>query len=431
MDIQQAVAASPVRILEKMMGGGLGSGNLGVIMSRAGVGKTAFLIQIGLDAAVRQKNVLHIALGQTTEHVQSWYDALLKDLTLRIGNGISETMQAGIAKHRVIQSFADKTLDAARLEHIIELYRENMQFIPDLIIIDGYNWELRSTVATAADLGAFKSSAWRLEAELWVSARTHRSETKDHPLALTPPCNTFDELIDIAFFLEPEGDEVDVRPLKSPSGEKSGDPPLRLHCDTFSLVAGAQPAEVKTPPSAHTLLSGGAPGAEELFGQCAEEWGLQETNYTFDGHQPARTRGLVRLSDTELEQGHVSEVYLNATMHRTYPDTPVIKKVLQSIWHQVNTAGEVFVVGTINPDLTVRGGTGWAAKLGRHWRKKVFVYDQEKDAWHQWRNGTWIEEAAPVITATRFTGSGTREVTDKGREAVRNLFKRSFGEPSR
>ena len=77
---KQVNEKSPLRILESSTKGGLGAGKLGVVMARAGVGKTAFLVQIGLDDAMRERPVLHIALGQELEHVQSWYDALFDDL---------------------------------------------------------------------------------------------------------------------------------------------------------------------------------------------------------------------------------------------------------------------------------------------------------------------------------------------------------------
>ncbi|MCP4714044.1 MAG: hypothetical protein GY868_02920 [Deltaproteobacteria bacterium] len=182
------------------------------------------------------------------------------------------------------------------------------------------------------------------------------------------------------------------------------------------------------PVAAYTLLSGGAKGAEAAFGECAQRWGLQEINYTFDGHTPVRDRGLIRLSPAELEQGRVSDRYITAQMHRTYPDTQLFRNVLQSIWHQVNTSGEVFAVGTIQPDKTVRGGTGWAAELARHWHKPIHVFDQEKLVWFKWGKDDWNEVENPVISRTRFAGSGTRFLNDEGREAIRKLFVRSFGE---
>ena len=35
------------------------------------------------------------------------------------------------------------------------------------------------------------------------------------------------------------------------------------------------------------LFSGGAPGAEAEFGACAERHGIEEVNFTFDGHNDA------------------------------------------------------------------------------------------------------------------------------------------------
>ncbi len=427
MDIQQVIASSPVRMLENMMAGGLGSGRLGVCMAHAGIGKTAFLIQIGIDASVRGKNVLHLALGQTTEHVHSWYETLLNDLLARCAVDGADEIIADAAKHRVIQSFADRNFSAERLEQIIELYRANMQFAPDIIIIDGYEWENRSDGETAGLLDACKSCAGRLGATLWMSAGTDAAD--ELPQTTLPlPCNTFETLIDAAILLKPLNEQVQLYLLKAQGSETAGKEPIMLlHSNTFRLVTPGQIPSAPASPSAYVLLSGGAQGAESAFGQCAEAWGLREETYTFPGHKRVRSRGLVMLSEAELEQGHVSPVYLNAQMHRSYSDMETLTKVIQSIWHQVNTASEVFVVGTINADATVRGGTGWAAELGRHWRKRVFIFDQGKNIWFRWSNGSWSIEHEPRITGARFTGTGTRDLTNQGREAIQALFERSFG----
>ena len=38
-------------------------------------------------------------------------------------------------------------------------------------------------------------------------------------------------------------------------------------------------------PADCILFSGGAPGAEARFGDCAERHGVEEVNFTFDGHR--------------------------------------------------------------------------------------------------------------------------------------------------
>jgi hypothetical protein len=154
---------------------------------------------------------------------------------------------------------------------------------------------------------------------------------------------------------------------------------------------------------------------------------MGETHFTFAGRQPPRTRGLVVLSDEELERGSVSEVYIKAQLHRSFPKTETFQRILKSIWHIVATAGEVFVVGSINADGTVKGGTGWGVELARHFDKRLYVYDQNRDGWFRWRDSDWHAAEAPMIRSPRFAGTGTRFPTDKALAAIDELFERSFG----
>jgi hypothetical protein len=136
----------------------------------------------------------------------------------------------------------------------------------------------------------------------------------------------------------------------------------------------------------------------------------------------------VELSDAELERGSVSDAYITAQLHRSFPGTPTFQRLLKSIWHQVSTAGEVFVIGEILDDDTVKGGTGWGAELAKHLRKRLYVYDQTKVQWFTWTGDRWTEVEALRIRRTRFAGTGTRFLTDAGRQAIADLFERSFGE---
>ncbi len=174
------------------------------------------------------------------------------------------------------------------------------------------------------------------------------------------------------------------------------------------------------------LFSGAAGGAEAEFGAAAERHGIEEVNFTFDGHRDARSRGIRVLTHEELEHGDVSLTYVGKLMHRRYPDTAMFKKVLQCIWHQVNNGQEIYVVGAIQPDATVKGGTGWGAEFAKLCNKPLFVFDQEKDGWFRWNGDAFETATDPVIQHRHFTGSGTRFVKDNGRTAIQGLFARSF-----
>jgi hypothetical protein len=174
------------------------------------------------------------------------------------------------------------------------------------------------------------------------------------------------------------------------------------------------------------LFSGAANGAEAAFGAAAERHGIAEVNFTFEGHNDSRTRGIRVLTEPELKQGDVSLTYLSRLMNREFRDTRLFRRVLQSIWHQVNSGLEVFVVGRILDDATVKGGTGWGAEFAKICNKPLFVFDQTLDRWHRWTGDQWDEGAPPAVTQPRFTGTGTRFLEESGARAIEDLFERSF-----
>lgn len=179
------------------------------------------------------------------------------------------------------------------------------------------------------------------------------------------------------------------------------------------------------------LFSGGAPGAEAAFGASAERHNVEEVNFTFDGHRMARHRGVRVLNHEELAAGDVSLEYVSRLMHRRYTDAPTIRKVLQTLWYQVNHGQEIYVIGAIQDDLTVRGGTGWGAEFAKLCNKPLFVFDQQQDSWFQWIGDAWESRrgaAAPAIAHPHFTGTGTRSLEANGRAAIEELFDRSFGQ---
>src|SRR5512140_2663581 len=98
-------AQSPLRILDGSIHGGLGKGNLGVVLAPAGVGKSACLVQIGLDDLMREKTVLHVAIGQSVEHVSTWYDVLFDDLADLVALSDRDGVRESIARRRAIRAF--------------------------------------------------------------------------------------------------------------------------------------------------------------------------------------------------------------------------------------------------------------------------------------------------------------------------------------
>ena len=177
------------------------------------------------------------------------------------------------------------------------------------------------------------------------------------------------------------------------------------------------------------LFSGGAAGAEAEFGANAERFGIEEVNFTFEGHASIRQRGLRFLNREELKNGDVSLEYVSMLMNRRYTEGPMMRKILQSIWYQVNSGQAIFVVGEILADKTVKGGTGWGAEFAKICNKPLYVFDQKRDAWFRWNQKEWVEREKgdePVISHSHFAGTGTRYLNENGKKAIAMLFERTF-----
>lgn len=175
-----------------------------------------------------------------------------------------------------------------------------------------------------------------------------------------------------------------------------------------------------------TLHSGGATGTEAYFGKLSEKYGIEEINYTFEGHLIERKRGIRVLSEEELLKGDVNIDYVSKLMHRKYKETFFFKRILQTVFYQVFNANEVLVVGSITEHQTVKGGTGWGAELAKILNRKLFVFDQDRNFWVLWSGKYWQKIERPKITANNFCGTGTRYIQENAIKELDLLFKESF-----
>ncbi|HMY18143.1 MAG TPA: AAA family ATPase [Polyangium sp.] len=422
---------SPMRVFEKSIHGGLGRGNVGVIVSRPGVGKKALLVQIALDDLLRDRRVLHISTEHPVDHVRAYYDELFHDLATYTRLAEPEAVRLDIERHRLIFSLlghAEAPESAMKkLLETVTFARDVAHFSPDVIIMDGFDF------AHASDemIDALAGIARDCSAEIWLTTVTKAAQVS--PGSAPEPISKFFDKLGVIIYLEPEKDVIRLRLLKDHDSKDLAEITLRLDAHTMRIIDQdlLPPSERRRDAKRFRLHSGGAKGAEATFGACAERWGLTEYNYSFEGHTlRERQRGVVMLSETDLRRGDFSLVYVSKRLGRVLSEIPLVRNVLQTIWYQINAAREVFVIGQIQDDGTVRGGTGWGAELARLWKKPLYVFDQQKRTWFRWSGKAWEMVTAPIISSESFAGIGTQNLTDDGKVAITELFQRSFGDPS-
>ncbi len=225
---------SPRTLLERDGHPGPGPGHLAVVMARAGVGKTAFLVGIGIDALLSGEKVLHISLERTVEKVRDWYDDLLKEMLRREKKLEHWTaIQLEVEKRRHIHTYVGRSFSADRLREALDLLRDAMDFVPNVIILDrmeleGFDPEtIKGAKALAGEAGA----------ELWMACRTSRDEpaSKGH---LPPPADRFEDLVDTAFLLVPQDAKVRLNVTKDSNQMLDKDLNVVLDPRTLLLETG-------------------------------------------------------------------------------------------------------------------------------------------------------------------------------------------------
>ena len=105
MDIQDLNKMSPLRVFDKAINGGLGKGNLGVIVSRHGVGKTACLVHLATDKLMRNENVIHVSFAGNVEHVMNWYKEVFREISEVQSLDDAHEVYAQILSNIVVMNF--------------------------------------------------------------------------------------------------------------------------------------------------------------------------------------------------------------------------------------------------------------------------------------------------------------------------------------
>lgn len=179
--------------------------------------------------------------------------------------------------------------------------------------------------------------------------------------------------------------------------------------------------------------SGGAEGADTLFGKLAEEAGHFVIHYSFAGHKN-RVGNVKILDDAALR---VADPYLkqaNKVLKRTFPTkSEHTNNLLRRNFWQIFETDCVYAVAGIDPNGNVYGGTAWAVTMAILLNRPVYVFDQEKGVWFidsSFQNSVihWetLEEATSAKTPRKpsgsYTGIGSRNLNAKGIQAIERLY---------
>jgi hypothetical protein len=218
-------ARSPLRLLEKGLHGGLGIGNIGVLVAGHGMGKTPFLVGVALDELLRQGTVLHVALDQTVSHVRAHYDTVYEEFASSTHLDDAATTHTEIERHRSIRAYAPSSFSAAKLRDAVKV-ESAAGAKPSLILIEGLE------AIDREDLLDIRALADELAAEVWLSVATSGERVDGIPAEI----KALDDVVSVVLALEPGDASVVLRALKDHDNDDLSALHVALDPTTLLLV---------------------------------------------------------------------------------------------------------------------------------------------------------------------------------------------------
>jgi hypothetical protein len=131
------IQRNPLRLIGSDSGKALGPGEFGAVLAKAGIGKTAVLVQIALDNLLNGKNVLHVSLDQPVRKVCLWYEEIFSNISQQYDIKNTSRLWDEILPHRFIMTFNNQTFSITQFEERVNDLVEQGIFFPQLLLLDG------------------------------------------------------------------------------------------------------------------------------------------------------------------------------------------------------------------------------------------------------------------------------------------------------
>ncbi len=209
----------------------INDGKFGAVLSRAGVGKTSFLVQIALTQLLNDEKILHVSLDDPMEKINLRYKEGYTNLIDYIGYVDPQKavrLWQDIKPNKVGISYTESTFDTQKIRDYLKSFKKADLTLPSIMIIDGLNFD--------KDVSKVLDELENLNREFsiftWFSMKSHRDEelcANGFPIQLETNKDKFDK----AIFLQPVKDKIEAIILKD--GDRTNQT-FRLNPATMMIV---------------------------------------------------------------------------------------------------------------------------------------------------------------------------------------------------
>ncbi len=208
------ILRNPLRILGSQEQEPIKEGEFGAVLAKAGVGKTAFLVQLAMSNLLKGRNVLHVSLTQPVRKVCLWYEEVFHNIANEYELKNTSELWDTILPHRFIMTFNVDDFSVAKLEERLNDLTEQGIFFPQLVIIDG----LPIGDESREPLAELKILAREMGFPIWF-AITVKPDDALEPRQIPASVESLSDLFEVLIGLKAAKGRINVMVLKGPEND--------------------------------------------------------------------------------------------------------------------------------------------------------------------------------------------------------------------
>ena len=229
---EELIQRSPIGVFMRSIHGGLKAGELGLIASLSGLGKTSVLVQIALDKLLQNKKIIHVSFTQHTDYVLAWYEDIFNEFIKKKNLEDEQDVKSDIVKNRVLMKFNQDGFTVDQILRSLRAMIKDGSFAAECVIVDGYKF----TPQEGENVRRIKELGRELGLSVWFSCtvKDDHYDKQNIPLIV----KDYAELFDVIVVLEPRQDHIEFAVARDRNAEAPERLALRLDPKTLLVLEG-------------------------------------------------------------------------------------------------------------------------------------------------------------------------------------------------
>ena len=231
---EELVQRSPVRVFMNSIHGGLKPGEIGVIASPSGIGKTSVLVQIALDKLLQGNKIIHVSFTRHNDYVLSWYENIFDEFIKRKNLEDEQDVKKDIVKNRVLMRFTQEGVTTEQILRSFKAMIKDGGFNADTIIVDGFDFSAaeKNHVALVRDFAAEMGLCF------WYSCNVNGKEPYYDKRSIPLVIKDYADLFNVIIIMDPKPDHIELKMSRDRDSFNLEHLALKLDPKTLLILEG-------------------------------------------------------------------------------------------------------------------------------------------------------------------------------------------------